>query len=83
MVSLAMGAAMMGTIYFLWARYAQHGGSASGGGLVCVSTKLQGSTSRLLAAALSGFLAESQSLETFGLSPSKYFGRKFHFFLVA
>ena len=44
MVFLAMGAAMMGTMYFLWARCAQHGGSASGGGLVCVSTKLQGST---------------------------------------
>jgi len=28
---------MMGTMYFLWARCAQHGGSASGGGLVCVS----------------------------------------------
>ena len=39
MVSLAMGAAMMGTMYFLWARCAQHGGSASGGGLVCVSLR--------------------------------------------
>jgi len=37
MVSLAMGAVMMGTMYFLWARCAQHGASASGGGLVCVS----------------------------------------------
>ena len=39
MVSLAMGAAMMGTMYFLWVRCAQHGGSASGGGLVCVARK--------------------------------------------
>ena len=39
MVSLAMGAAMMGTVYFLWARCAQHGGSVSGGGLVCVSLR--------------------------------------------
>jgi len=39
MVSLAMGAAMMGIMYFLWARCAQHGGSASGGGLVCVSLR--------------------------------------------
>jgi len=39
MMSLAMGAAMMGTMYFLWARCAQHGGSASGWGLVCVSLR--------------------------------------------
>jgi len=39
MVSLAMGAAMMGTMYFLWARCAQDGGSASGGDLVCVSLR--------------------------------------------
>jgi len=39
MVSLAMGAAMMATMYFLWARCAQHGGGASGGGLVCVSLR--------------------------------------------
>jgi len=26
MVSIAMGAAMMGTMFFLWARCAQHGG---------------------------------------------------------
>ena len=39
MVSLAMGAAMMGTMYFLWARCAQHGRSASGGGLVGVSLR--------------------------------------------
>jgi len=39
MVSLVMGAAMMGTMYFLWARCAQHGVSASGRGLVCVSLR--------------------------------------------
>jgi len=39
MVSLAMGAAMMGTMYFLWARCAQHGGKASGGVVVCVSLR--------------------------------------------
>ena len=39
MVSLAMGAAMTGTMYFLWVRCAQHGGNASGGGLVCVSLR--------------------------------------------
>jgi len=37
MVSLSMGAAMMGTMYFLWAICAQHGGGANGGGLICVS----------------------------------------------
>jgi len=42
MVSLAMEAAMMGTMYFLWARCAQHGGIASGGGLVCVSLRSSG-----------------------------------------
>jgi len=39
MVSPAMGAAMMGTMYFLWAGCAQHGGKAGGGGLVCVSLR--------------------------------------------
>ena len=39
MESLAVGAAMMSTKYFLWARCAQHGGVASGGGLVCVSLR--------------------------------------------
>ena len=39
MVSLAMGAAMMSTMYFLWDRCAQHGGEACGGGLVCVSLR--------------------------------------------
>jgi len=39
MVSLALWAAMMGTVYFLWARCAQHGGRARGGGLVCVSLR--------------------------------------------
>ena len=34
MVSLAVGAAMMGSMYFLWARCAQLGGVASGEGLV-------------------------------------------------
>ena len=34
MVSPAMGAAMIGTMYFLRANCAQHGGSASGGGLI-------------------------------------------------
>jgi len=32
MVSLAMEAAMMGTMYFLRANCVQHGGGASGGG---------------------------------------------------
>jgi len=32
----AMGAAMMGTMYFLWTRCAQYGGGASGGGLAGV-----------------------------------------------
>jgi len=43
-----MGAAMIGTMYFLWvlwANCAQHGGKASGGGLISASLlKLQGST---------------------------------------
>ena len=44
MVSPAMGAAMIGTMYFLRANCAQHGGSASGGGLISASLlKLQGS----------------------------------------
>jgi len=37
MVSPAMGAAMMGTVYFLRANRAQHGGGASGGGFISVS----------------------------------------------
>jgi len=37
MVSPVMGAAMIGTMYFLWANCAQHGGSASGGGLISAS----------------------------------------------
>jgi len=37
MVSPAMGAAMMGTMYFLRANCAQHGGGACGGGLICAS----------------------------------------------
>jgi len=45
MVSPDMGAAMIGTMYFLRANCAQHGGSASGGGLISASLlKLQGST---------------------------------------
>jgi len=45
MVSPTMGAAMIGTMYFLRANCAQHGGSASGGGLISASLlKLQGST---------------------------------------
>ena len=44
MVSPEMGAAMIGTLYFLRADCAQHGGSASGGGLISASLlKLQGS----------------------------------------
>jgi len=44
MVSPAMGAAMIGTMYFLRANCAQHGGKASGGGLISASLlKLQGS----------------------------------------
>jgi len=39
MVSLAMGAAMMSTMYFVWGRCAQHGGEACGGDLVCVSLR--------------------------------------------
>jgi len=43
-VSPVMGAAMIGTMYFLRANCAQHGGSASGGGLISASLlKLQGS----------------------------------------
>jgi len=34
MVSPVMGAAMIGTMYFLRANCAQYGGSASGGGLI-------------------------------------------------
>jgi len=37
MVSPAMGVAMIGTMYFLRANCAQHGGSASGGGLISAS----------------------------------------------
>jgi len=37
MVSPAMGAAMMGTMYFLRANCVQHGGGASGGGLISAS----------------------------------------------
>ena len=37
MVSPAMGAAMMSTMCFLRANCAQHGGGASGGGLICAS----------------------------------------------
>jgi len=37
MVSPVMGAAMIGTMYFLRANCAQHGGSASGGGLISAS----------------------------------------------
>ena len=45
MVSPAMGATIIGTMYFLRANCAQHGGSASGGGLISASLlKLQGST---------------------------------------
>jgi len=45
MVSPAMGAAMIGTMYFLRANCAQHGGSASGGGLISAFLlKLQGSS---------------------------------------
>ena len=44
MVSPAMGAAMIGTIYFLRVNCAQHGESASGGDLISASLlKLQGS----------------------------------------
>jgi len=44
MVSPATGAAMIGTMYFLRANCAQHGGKASGGGLISASLlKLQGS----------------------------------------
>jgi len=39
MVSLAMEAAMMSTMYFFWDRCAQHGRGACGGGLVCVSLR--------------------------------------------
>ena len=37
MVSPAMEATMLGTMYFLWATCAQHGGGACGGGLICAS----------------------------------------------
>jgi len=37
MVSPVMGAAMIGTMYFLRANCAHHGGSASGGGLISAS----------------------------------------------
>ena len=37
MVSPAMGAAMMGSMYFLRANCAQQGGSASEGGLICAT----------------------------------------------
>jgi len=37
MVFPAMGAAVMGTMYFLGANCAQHGGGTSGGGLICTS----------------------------------------------
>jgi len=37
MVSPVMGAAMIGTMYFLRANCAQHGGCASGGGLISAS----------------------------------------------
>jgi len=37
MVSPVMGAAMIGRMYFLRANCAQHGGSASGGGLISAS----------------------------------------------
>jgi len=37
MVSTVMGAAMIGTMYFLRSNCAQHGGSASGGGLISAS----------------------------------------------
>jgi len=37
MVSSAMGAAMVGTMFFLRANCAQHGGGASGGGLISAS----------------------------------------------
>jgi len=37
---VSVGAAMMGTMYFLWARCAQHDGAgAIGGALVCVSLR--------------------------------------------
>jgi len=49
MVSPAMGAAMIGTMYFLRANCAQHGGKASGGGLVSASLlKFQGSRENIL-----------------------------------
>ena len=45
MVSPAMGAAIIGTMYFLRANCAQHGRSASGGGLISASLiNLQGSS---------------------------------------
>jgi len=37
MVSPVMGAAMIGTMYFLRANCAKHGGSASGGSLISAS----------------------------------------------
>ena len=37
MVSPVMGAAMIGTMYFLRANCVQHGGSASGGGSISAS----------------------------------------------
>jgi len=37
MLSPAMGAAMMGTMYFLRANCTQHGGGNSGGGMICAS----------------------------------------------
>jgi len=37
MVPPSLGAAMMGTMYFLRASSAQHGGGASGGGLISAS----------------------------------------------
>jgi len=49
MVSPAMGAAMIGTLYFLRANCAQHGGKASGGRLISASLlKLQGSRKYML-----------------------------------
>jgi len=38
-MSPAMGAAMMGTRYFVRAICARHGGGASGGGLICASLR--------------------------------------------
>ena len=62
MVSPAMGAAMIGTMYFLRANCAQHGGKASGGALISASLlKLQGSTVTYIPSSLIYFFASREN----------------------